>query len=430
MMSMTGQSTWACSAIGARQHYALARALQRCSRLHTFYTDAWAGRSGRWLRFGPAPCRALAARFHGDLPPGKVVAFTTAAIRVGLTRLFRGPPRNIEELCAEFVRVGREFSGRVNRRLVSLKPAARPDGFVGYNTGCLETLQLLSDWGVPTAVQQIDPARTEEEIVRVEAEKWPGWQAIPGRIPDSYFDRLAAEWNVASRVIVNSDWSRRARLEQGVPEHKLLIVPLSYDPPEGLLRRPEKVRPTVVLWLGLVILRKGIQYLLQAARQLMAHRLRFIVAGPIGISQKALASAPPNVTFIGRVTRDRITDLYRQANLFVLPTLSDGFAITQLEAMAHGLPVVTTAHCGEVVTDGVDGRIVPAGDATSLAAAIAELDQNPNLLREMSISALATSRKFTLRNTAEHLEAMITQMPVGASCRPVSEEYNRPRYGR
>ena len=56
--------------------------------------------------------------------------------------------------------------------------------------------------------------------------------------------------------------------------------------------------------------------------------------------------------------------------MFVLPTLSDGFAITQLEAMAHGLPVVATPNCGRVVTDGEDGLIVPPADADALASAI------------------------------------------------------------
>jgi glycosyltransferase involved in cell wall biosynthesis len=325
--------------------------------------------------------------------------------------LFRRRLRSIEEQCGNHIRIGKEFSRQANRHL--LEQGDRPAGFIGYNTGCLETLQLFSDWGLPTVVDQIDPARDEDEIVRLEAEKWPGWQAVPGRVPDIYFDRLAAEWKLASRVVVNSDWCRRALVRQGVPDHKLVVIPLAYEAPEDpALPRPEPTGLLTVLWLGLVILRKGIQYLLEAARQLNNHQVRFIVAGPIGISSSAVATAPPNVTFVGPISRDRIAEIYRQADIFVLPTLSDGFAITQLEAMAHGLPVITTSNCGDVVTDAVDGRIVSAADALSLAAAIANLDQDRGLLREMSVRALAKSRQFTLQHLATSMEAVISQLPT------------------
>jgi len=88
--------------------------------------------------------------------------------------------------------------------------------------------------------------------------------------------------------------------------------------------------------------------------------IHFDVVGPIGISEEALACVPSNMTFHGPVSRDRTEAYYRSADLFVLPTLSDGFALTQLEAMTHGLPVIATPNCAEVVSDGVDGLIVPA----------------------------------------------------------------------
>jgi len=80
--------------------------------------------------------------------------------------------------------------------------------------------------------------------------------------------------------------------------------------------------------------------------------IHFDIVGPIGIARDIVDSAPSNITFCGSVSRDLAADYYRKADVFVLPTLSDGFAITQLEAMAYGLPVITTPHCGKVVTEG------------------------------------------------------------------------------
>jgi glycosyltransferase involved in cell wall biosynthesis len=185
--------------------------------------------------------------------------------------------------------------------------------------------------------------------------------------------------------------------------------------------------PLTVLWVGSVILRKGIQYLVEAAKILKDSNIRFVVAGPILISKDAVAAAPPNMRFLGKVTRDRTDDLYREADVFVLPTISDGFAITQVEAMAKALPVITTPNCGEVVTDGVDGLIVPPFDGPALAAAIDKVDKDRNLLREMSHRAFVRSTQFFLPAQAEHLNQKVSEFrdngyrvksPAGGSMTP------------
>ena len=251
---------------------------------------------------------------------------------------------------------------------MELDPAR--DGFFAFSTNCLEALELLKDRGIFTIVDQIDPGLVEENIVLEEAERWPGWEGIPGRISQNYWDRLKAEWAAADLVLVNSNWSRQALVQQGVPLEKIIVIPLAVDLAKDHVLEPVNPEgPLKVLWLGSVILRKGIQYLVEAARMLEKHGVEFLLAGPLGISEQAIRSFPPNIKVLGRVTRDQLGVYYRQAHLFVLPTLSDGFAVTQLEAMAHGLPVITTPNCGDVVHEGMDGFIVPVRDSQALADA-------------------------------------------------------------
>ena len=142
-------------------------------------------------------------------------------------------------------------------------------------------------------------------------------------------------------------------------------------------------RPLRLLWIGSVILRKGIQYLVQACREL-AKRVDVRVAGPIGIAASEVDASPENMRFLGQVPRTETRALFEWVDVFVLPTLSDGFAITQLEAMGHGLPVVTTRCCGEVVTDHEDGLLVAAGDAAALAAGVERLCRSAGLVTTMS----------------------------------------------
>ena len=395
---------WTVSQLGARQHYGVARGLHGAGRLRLLYTDAWAGHGRRWLARGPRLTRGLAGRHHADLPRHAVVAFNGRSIWHEARRLMSG--RRDEH--QTWLATGRWFAAAVAADLARrpLDPAA--DVFFGFDTGCLETLHLCRDRGLLGVCDQVDPARTEEAIVRAEADRWPGWSRHPlVPAPDAYWDRLAAEWAAASVVLVNSEWSRSALVAQGVPAGKIAVLPPPYEPRSAALLPP---RPPdgklVVLWLGTVNLRKGIPYLIDAARRL--HRsnpaVEVVVAGPVHVADHVVADAPPNVRFVGRVDRAAAEACYRRADVFVLPTLSDGFAVTQLEAMSQGLPVIATPNCGRVVTPGLDGLIVPPADAEALAAAIASLDADRLRVREMSRHAVVKSRQFHLRQHARRLD--------------------------
>jgi glycosyltransferase involved in cell wall biosynthesis len=250
------------------------------------------------------------------------------------------------------------------------------------------------------------------DLVREEAKRWPGWELNPSEVPGEYFRRREQEWALADVVVVNSEFCKQALIKQGVPPEKLFLLPLCYEAAghrTSDLRPPLEVsasRPLRVLFLGQVILRKGIQYLVEAAKKLDLGNIRFDVVGPIGISKEAAASAPKNMKFHGRTNREQAVGWYRQADVFVLPTLSDGFAITQLEAMSQGLPVVATPCCGEVVSDGLDGFIVPSRDVPALAKAFQRYLSDPQLLRRQQTAALEKAKRFSLDRLAANLECL------------------------
>jgi glycosyltransferase involved in cell wall biosynthesis len=401
-----------CAQIGAREHYAIPRALSRLKLLHTLLTDFWTSPTWRYRAGAVEAARRFGTRWHSEICDERVVAFTRSALLSAAASVWK-KPRTIEQKSLEYLRVGESFA-RDSRRFLErrLRSSRLPSAFFAYTTGALEAVEFMEDRGVPTIVDQIDPARTEEEIVRREEELWPDWVTLPGRIPDAYFDRLSAEWKRASMVVVNSEWSRAGLIDQGVPPEKLRILPLAYDAP-GLPNRVEtRSRVRTVLWLGQVVVRKGIQYLIAAARLLPAERLRFVVAGPLGITTEAVRSAPSSMSFLGPIARDRASDLYRSADLFVFPTLSDGFGVTQLEAMAHGLPVIATRNCGEVVEDGVNGLVIPARDPQALAKAIEEVAFDDRRLASMSAAALETSRRFSVQMLSERLRVILDELRV------------------
>jgi glycosyltransferase involved in cell wall biosynthesis len=323
-------------------------------------------------------------------------------------RLIRGDrSRQASYRC--FEEFGKWFGTRVAARMSRMKLDAAHDIHFAYATGALESVRLARECGVAALVDQVDAGRAHEVHLHEEYARWDGWETQAGAIPDSYFDRLAEEWHLADLVVVNSAYSRRAMHQQGVPLEKIVVVPLAYEPrlrgPATFKRPSSPDKPLEVLFLGQVSLCKGIPYLLQAARLLHEENVHFQVVGPIKISEAAVKSAPPNVTFAGPVLHDQVESVYRAADIFVLPTVSDGFAITQIEAMSCGLPVIATPNCGDVVTDQVDGFLVPVRDPQALAVAIARCSQNRAGLEEMSRQALRKSAQFSLARFAANLEA-------------------------
>jgi len=367
----------------------------------------------------------LATRCHADLIGAPVTGFNLHALKAScqcFANLYDG-----------FLHVGEAFGRDVVKALDS-RPSSLDSAtiFFSYDTGFLEPAKWVKARGGKTIVCQMDPARYEVDLVKEEEKRWPGWAKRSVEIPEAYYRRREEEWAVADLVMVNSEWTKAALMKQGVPESKLVVVPLAFEAPnprpsfDGTCRPASSAAPLGlpsavyraarqrlgsrrklhVLFLGQIILRKGIQYLIEAAKLLKDEPIHFDIVGSIGISDQAVASAPSNITFHGPVGRDRTEEFYRAADLFVLPTLSDGFALTQLEAMAHGLPVIVTPNCGAVVSDGVDGLIVPASDSSALAQAFQLLIQDPEKLRAMSESTKAKVQQFSLSKLSENLKGV------------------------
>jgi glycosyltransferase involved in cell wall biosynthesis len=310
-----------------------------------------------------------------------------------------------------YLRDGAEFDRWVARRLARVELHPGRDSFFAFNTGCLESLQLLAHCGVVTMVDQIDPARVEDTIVREESARWPGWQDIGPEVPASYWSRLQEEWRAASIVVVNSEWTRDALVAQDVPSRKIAVVPQACEMTGGIGSATDApaARRLVVLWVGSVNLRKGIPYVLAAADQLRSEPVEFVVVGPIDIEPWVVASAPPNVRFVGRIPVGEVERWYRVAHVLLFPTLSDGFGRVQLEAMAHGLPVITTDRCGRVVEHGRDGLLVEARSTDAIVSALREIAGNPGWREEMGNNARAKAAQFTLERFAAAIENLVMQ---------------------
>src|SRR5207253_1873937 len=123
------------------------------------------------------------------------------------------------------------------------------------------------------------------------------------------------------------------------------------------------------------------------------------------------------------VPRNEIHKHYEWADVFLLPSICEGSATVTYEALAAGLPVICTPNTGSVVTDGVDGFIVPAGDPHAIVERL-ELVSGPGMLETMSAAAIEKARDFTLNAYKRRALAVLapgTELPSsGQAGRPAS----------
>ncbi len=391
---------WITCQLGAREHFAVPSALERAGRLRTLCTDIWAGAFLRRTAslFGRRG-RSVAGRYHPLIPDCKVRHWTGLA----LARQLRRKPSSFNPF-DRFISEGQWFGGLVREWLEAIPTG--PETLFSYDTTAAEPFLWGKQQRLRLILDQIDPGPLHYQIVAEETERWPGWEDAPAAVPSAYHDRRRMEWDLADTIIVNSRWSRDALLGQGVEASKVVVIPLVYEPPSDRVESRSKsayAGPLRVLFLGKVNLAKGVPYLIEAARLLGPKCVDVTFIGSAAISKRAIASAPSNVRFLGAVSRGDVDRYYHDADVFVLPTLSDGFAITQLEAMAHGLPVIATPNCGEVVTDGADGRIVSPRDPAALASAMETLAADRDALDAMSQNALLKSRQYTIERLSREL---------------------------
>ena len=174
-----------------------------------------------------------------------------------------------------------------------------------------------------------------------------------------------------------------------------------------------------LLFVGRLEPRKGLDQLLHAMTRLKTTRpdLRLYVVGDgpdRDRSQQLLpARLRSDVVFLGRVDGEELPRFYASCDLFVAPALGgESFGIVLIEAMAAGCPVVASDIPGyaSVVTDGVDGRLVPPGDPAALAEAIGALLDNPSLAGALAETASSTVGRYDWTAVARQVRATYTRV--------------------
>jgi len=205
-------------------------------------------------------------------------------------------------------------------------------------------------------------------------------------------ERRIAEYALADAIIVPSALSKRSLVESGVPVERIETVALGAGPDT----RPPAAQtphagPLRVLYAGKVSFHKGCHLLLEAWAHLSSKDGLLTLAGQNDLT--AASFAVRGTEFTGPVSQADVFQLMDSADLLVLPTLCDSFGMVITEALTRGLPVLTTANAGaaDLIDEGVNGWVVPAGDVPSLHERLAWCDSHVDDLRAMRARVLASA---------------------------------------
>jgi glycosyltransferase involved in cell wall biosynthesis len=372
---------WSTLQLGSREHYAVPIALKEAGQLEVLVTDTWLTRGQSAVAMCCFP--PLATRRADALPDSMVRHRTLGRLAIDARlKLKKFGPWNailrrnewFQEWAAD------EVAASGAQTIFSYSYTARVPFIAAKTRGGICILG------------QIDPGPREVEVVREKTAAYRDLAPREENPPEEYWKLWSEEVELADKIVVNSPWSAKLLVEEGVEAAKLVEIPLVYEPSGsmehgagGMEQIPSK--RLQALFLGSVILRKGVGQLFDAIRMLKNEPVDFTFAGPLGVKIPDEISQLSNVRFLGPVDKATVERLYRASDVFLFPTLSDGFGLTQLEALGHGLPVIASANCGRVVEDRVNGLVLPEVSPETIAQAIMDLIRERDLLAKLKANA-------------------------------------------
>jgi hypothetical protein len=390
--------------IGARRGYVVPSILEKSGLLEALYTDlcANAGLGVTLDRVCPQSLRrgAISRLLNRRVPPNieeKVHTFDWASL------CYLARQKLSENSLLKQHQVLTEFKREISQAMIGkgLGQATHIFSMLGEGTDFLEfakdqNLKVVNDIYISPATHRI--IQNERE----------NFSDIEPTIPEQIIQDDAVWFSKVCKLtdifIVPSHFVERGLEELGVDKSKCYTVP--YDIEDSWLKLTNFPTKGRVLFVGTADLRKGIHILGTAAQKLSHRNYEFRVAGGVSdIVRKHQLTEKLN--FLGRVPRAEIQNEFVQADIFVLPSLAEGSASVTYEALAAGLPVITTEAAGSVVRDGVEGFIIPERDAQALANRIEELVENRQLRDRMAAAARKRAQDYTWDKYAERLLAVL-----------------------
>jgi glycosyltransferase involved in cell wall biosynthesis len=273
----------------------------------------------------------------------------------------------------------------------------QPEIVIGYEKSCRDTFKLARQHGIKTI---LDLAQVHTAFIQQLRQTTSFFSSITGteKLFQTIHRLKQEEYGCSDQVICLSDFAAQTMTQAGFPKEKLGVANLGFDPkrfqPKSSYQQSVKLQ---LIYVGIVTRRKGLHLLIELMQTMQDLPIHLTVVGPWGDASDILnaKSNYPNITYIPYLHHEALAAQLRQSDVFILPSYLDSWAAVVLEAMACGLPVITTTHTGasEVVGDDA-GVVLEAGDANGLQNAVMGYLNNPSLIEQHGRCAAAKVQQY------------------------------------
>jgi glycosyltransferase involved in cell wall biosynthesis len=284
--------------------------------------------------------------------------------------------------------------------------------FVGWSAGCLNAIRQAKELGMITVVERgSSHMLTQLELLREEygrhGVKFVEHHPVITR-------KELKEYDEADYISIPSLFVKRTFLERGFPEERLLHNPYGVDLTHFY---PVAKEDSIfrVIYCGALSIRKGIGYLLQAFSELRLPGAELWLIGSRQPETESLLRRfeSPYIRHLGPFREFELYKYYSQGSVFCMPSIEEGLAMVQPQAMACGLPLVCTTNTGgeDLIDDGKEGFVVPIRDVEALKEKILFLYENPDICRTMGMAArLKVQKGFTWFDYGERMSNFYQRM--------------------
>lgn len=224
------------------------------------------------------------------------------------------------------------------------------------------------------------------------SEEYERWGFSRQRVDPRVVEREEAEYAESDAITVPSEFVRRTFIEQGVNEKKIRKVPygVRLDRFTKLAEPPSDSFD--VLFAGSVSIRKGVPYLLEAFRRFKHPKKRLRLAGPVEPEVNSLLSRLDLtcIEVLGRKTQEELAQLMSRSHVMVLPSVEEGLALVQGQALACGCPLISSYNTGgeDLFSNGIEGFLVPMRSPEAICDRMTQLADDPELRERMSEAGL------------------------------------------
>jgi len=380
---------------------AVLAALDRAEHLGKFLTTLGWSNSSPFLQALPENLRAEMMRRGYDLPHYKIKTQPVREIvrllaeKFGLRSLTKHETgwASIDRVWTGLDRVAAEYLRENHERL-------RIRGVYAYEDCAVRSFETARDLGLRRIYDlPIAYWETAQNLLRAEAQRYPDWEPTLGGTRDSEekLARKTRELDLAEIVVCPSAFVLDSLPEQTRLSKKCVVAPFGSPPHTTYESHRTYDKPLRFLFAGALSQRKGLADLFAAMKLVNSSQAQLVVMGSLILPMQFYRNQFPAFIYEPPRAHAAVLRLMGSCDVLVLPSIVEGRALVQQEAMACGLPLIVTRNAGgeDLIIQGETGFLVPAGSPAAIAEKIEWFLENRDKLPGMRAAVRAKAAELT-----------------------------------